>query len=90
MGGTSSDSWLLDVHQGIGEKVSFDGEPLECSGHSAHSVKLVDGTATISVFGGWTSSGVVANSCFYQWNPRQPNVLHCGLAPEGATLKPLK
>jgi hypothetical protein len=72
----------LDVHQGIGEKGRFDDESVQRYGHSANSVMLVDGTVVVSVFGGWKRSGVV--------DPRQPNVLHCGLAPEEATLKPIR
>jgi hypothetical protein len=52
-------------------------------------VKLLDDTVVVSVFGGRDKSwSLLGSPCFYQWNPRHPKVLHCGLAPAGATLHP--
>jgi hypothetical protein len=66
--GVLEDCWLIDVLQGTGEKVLFDGEAVRRRGHSAHSVLLVDGTVVVSVFGGHMSSRVVSNPCFYLWS----------------------
>jgi hypothetical protein len=72
-----SDCWLLDVHEGIGEKVTFDSEPVKRYGHSAHCFTLVSGTVVVSVFGGWIypSSDSISIPYFYKWKPSHPNAL---------------
>jgi hypothetical protein len=87
---TLDDCWLLDVHQGIGEKMMFDGGPfLSRYGHSTHCVKLSDSTVVVSVFGGHDKSrSFLGRFCFYQWNPHYSEVLHCVLAPAGAAVHP--